>query len=789
MYAIIMKFIRALNSNQSPWQVTLALTLGMFVGLTPTFAPHNLIIILLAFLLNVNLGIFFVSFAIFALISYGFDPIIEGFGYWILTHPAGEEFFTALFNNPLSILTKYNHTMVMGAFATSLILALPLFFTLNFFVAKYRLVISKTPVAKLFLAKPEPKKAGIIRWWGLLLFLVLGGLVAAVFWLLSDQLIKSKLEEALSAPIGYQVTIDRLHTTLSPLGMTIEGVQIPDTKNPMKNSVEIGRLAFNLDIAYLLHKKVLIDELVGEGVQIKTDRKKAAIKLPDPPKVEEPEEEETGLIADAKESANDFFKGIAQDIPDVKTVIKNERFKTLEEGEAALERLKAIKEYWENAVKTKFDKQILKDLEAQYKELEAKAKSIKNEKDVFDVLDKAKAFKARVKALRDEYKGLYNQFESDRKEAKALIDRFPDLPKEDFEALRKKYSFDFDGAFNLTGAIMGDEVQGYINTAIEWYNIAKPYVKQAQALKTQVKGDPIPKAERGVSRVVVYTEWSPKPTWWLKKAGVEMTLPSKNQIAFKLLHATSDQRITKEPMTVAVASMLVKGYEKLAIAWTHDRRGVEKDTVDLDWLGVDFKGFHSGKFLFSPAKINLELGGTIDRGKLESRGDLSFSGVKMTLESPKNELEKLVVNTLSGIDRFVVNMHFWDRPLLPKSSFSSDLDNQLGKRFKEALSARLKEFEAQLKAEIEKIAKAELAKLGASEADIAALEKVIKGETDIASALEEKIGVTLSEDALKKELKKRLEEEAKKKLKEQEDKAKEKLKKEAADKLKGLLKK
>ena len=38
----ILKLFRALNSAQTPWQVTFAITLGMVAGLTPLSAPSTL---------------------------------------------------------------------------------------------------------------------------------------------------------------------------------------------------------------------------------------------------------------------------------------------------------------------------------------------------------------------------------------------------------------------------------------------------------------------------------------------------------------------------------------------------------------------------------------------------------------------------------------------------------------------------------------------------------------------------------------------------------------------------
>ncbi|MDR3347366.1 MAG: TIGR03545 family protein, partial [Helicobacteraceae bacterium] len=667
MYGMLVKLLRALNSSQSPWQASVAIALGAFIGFSPVFAPHNLIIYLLAFLLNVNLGLFFVSVAVFALIGYTIDPLIEALGYHLLTMPQLESTWTALYNNPWSILTSFNNSMVIGSLSLSAALFVPLVLILNAIVGRYRLIIGNMPLLRLLLAKPTGKKPSITRWWGALLFVILAALIVFVAFLFSDRLIKHALEDALSKPIGYQVTIDSLKTSLSPLGVSIEGVRIPDHKNPMQNIVEIGHIGFSIDVAYLLHKKALIDELSADRIALQTPRKTAAVKIADVPSAAKQKEESSS------NAVNDFFSDMAKEIPDAKTLIKNEKLKTIEEAQKALARSKQIREYWENAIKTKFDKKIVIDLEDRYKALEKQAKNLKNERDLLALLESAKAFHAKVKNLREEYAALQKQFESDRKEVAETYRAIIALPKEDYEALRGKYGFDFDGAFNLAQALLGSDVTDTVKTAIEWYEFAQPYIQQAQSLKTNVAGEPLPKPERAKGRIVAFKEIAPKPAWWVKKASFGVITKNGNELEARLFNATADQSRTKEAMVFELTSKVVKGYKQLAIRWIHDRRGVTKETIAFDWLGIEKQGFKSGKFSVAPMKLDWQVQGVIDQGRLEAKGKLKFNNVKMAIDRPKTEIEKLLQQTIATVKTFDVNMRFWDNPLLPKSAFSSDL--------------------------------------------------------------------------------------------------------------------
>ncbi|HEY9202925.1 MAG TPA: hypothetical protein VIM82_01220, partial [Sulfurimonas sp.] len=57
----IIKLFKALNSGQTPWQVTLAIVLGMIMGLTPLSGVQTALILFLALLINIHFGLFLVS--------------------------------------------------------------------------------------------------------------------------------------------------------------------------------------------------------------------------------------------------------------------------------------------------------------------------------------------------------------------------------------------------------------------------------------------------------------------------------------------------------------------------------------------------------------------------------------------------------------------------------------------------------------------------------------------------------------------------------------------------------
>ena len=66
---IIGKILRILNAEATPKQIAGGITLGMIIGLTPTFSLHNIGVIFLILVIRVNLTAAILSMFAFDLIG------------------------------------------------------------------------------------------------------------------------------------------------------------------------------------------------------------------------------------------------------------------------------------------------------------------------------------------------------------------------------------------------------------------------------------------------------------------------------------------------------------------------------------------------------------------------------------------------------------------------------------------------------------------------------------------------------------------------------------------------
>jgi len=133
------KLVKILRSGASPNQIAAGFILGMVIGLTPLWSLHNLIIVFLLIIFNVNFATAIFSFLIFSGFAYLLDPLFHDLGYYLLVDvQALHALWTTMYNVPLLALSRFNNTVVMGSLVSSLILMIPMYFAVRSFVKVYR---------------------------------------------------------------------------------------------------------------------------------------------------------------------------------------------------------------------------------------------------------------------------------------------------------------------------------------------------------------------------------------------------------------------------------------------------------------------------------------------------------------------------------------------------------------------------------------------------------------------------------------------------------------------------
>jgi uncharacterized protein (TIGR03546 family) len=136
---LLAKLVKILRSAASPHQIAAGFVIGMIIGLTPFWTLHNILLIVILIIVNINIGTAIFSFILFSAVAYLADPLFHHFGYFLLVElDSLKSLWTLIYNLPLVALSRYNNTVVMGSFVISLIVSLPVYFLVKTGVIYYR---------------------------------------------------------------------------------------------------------------------------------------------------------------------------------------------------------------------------------------------------------------------------------------------------------------------------------------------------------------------------------------------------------------------------------------------------------------------------------------------------------------------------------------------------------------------------------------------------------------------------------------------------------------------------
>ena len=135
---LIARIIASLNANRRAGEVAAAVAFGALLALIPSANLLWLLLLVLTFFLKVNHAMEMVSLALLTPLAPLLDPWLHQLGLAPLTAGPLQGVFTNLYSVPLLPFTRFNNTVVFGAFAAGVLLWVPLFLLMRFLVRLYR---------------------------------------------------------------------------------------------------------------------------------------------------------------------------------------------------------------------------------------------------------------------------------------------------------------------------------------------------------------------------------------------------------------------------------------------------------------------------------------------------------------------------------------------------------------------------------------------------------------------------------------------------------------------------
>ncbi len=695
MIDLLKKLFKAFNSAQTPWQMSLALSLGMAMGLTPLSGLQTIVLIFLVFIINIHLGLFFVTSTFFAGVAYLFDPLFEQLGFYILTNEALRELFTSLYNSGIMRLTYFNNSLVMGSSVIAFTLVIPMYFVLNKLVYLYRdkiaAKLSQYKIFKTLGIQVTDKKDKIVRIWGAGVFVALSIMVGVFGYMFMDTIAKSALRSGLSKVTSKSVDIAGVNVSFENSRMDVEGLNIYDAK---ESTFKSKNIAIDIDFNQLVLQKYHIENVDVVGMRFNEPRvhdTKAETKT----KVVN--SSSTSIKKDDAKSDDAQSMDLASAFPTPQTLIDRAGLGSVKIVDDAKETVATIEKKYKDALEKDFSDKEIASIKNDLKYLRHKVKT----KDTSTLSSDIK----KIKRLRDtlqEKKRLASQlkkdFKADKKAMKSVLADVKQAGLSDYTHLSNSYKLDAKGGVNVIGVLFGDKTKSYTSSFLKYYTLLKPY------LEDDDKEELTP--PRGEGRWVRYKEQDSQVDIWIKNVNITGVY-DKEAFSATIKNMSSDQKLLNKPTT-----LVVKSDGKL-------QKALDLGLTKLTKANYTFR---------ADAK-------TSDYKRVEAKAKVAYTQTKFSSKY------------LDDVNSFDVEMQLEGKVEAPKWNVSSNLDEKLKKVFAKVLKKKVAKYKKELKNLIDKNTKDSLASLTKDSKTIdkimrkldVSMEGVISSEADLDNT-EKKLG-------------------------------------------------
>lgn len=548
-----------------------------------------------------------------------------------------------------------------------------------------------------------------LRWSGIGAFVVVTVLIGCIWLLLVDGVVERLIEKTGTRVVGARVELDSADLSLLPLGLTLHRLQVTNPDEPMRNAVEIERLAMGMDGLQLLQRKVIIEEMAAQKVRLDTPRRTSGAISKKSPAAPKEKKSGPGLGMPALQ------------IPDVKEVLSRESLHSLELATDFTARLAQDKIQWQQRLAELPDQQKLNEYTTRLQNLKKSGSGLGSllagASEAAAVQQELKADLARLQAAQNDFKAAKAAYQQQLIELK-------NAPQQDIKRLVAKYGLSPQGLGNMGTLLFGDKIGTMVTKGLSWYEKAQPL------LARRSQGTPraeVVKPLRGKGVMVRFQEKEPLPDFLIRTITATVALAA-GDVNGTITNVTPDQDILGAPLSFAFSGDKLQGQGSLALDGVLDRVQPDqgRDLINLkmrDYTIDKLALVSSGELPITLESALADLGLTVTVQGRDLAADLRTSLHAATLTTPagqdNNLLTQALADAVGGITKATVSAKI-DGTLDDYTiAFQSDLDAVLQKALGKTLEKQTARFEQELQKAVQAKVKGPLAEASASQAGLA----------------------------------------------------------------------
>ena len=555
----------------------------------------------------------------------------------------------------------------------------------------------------------EPTRArrvAVFRWKGIIPLLLGLALVAAVWLLLADRILRGTLEEAGTKALGTELDVASLHIDAAQTAVELTGIAIADPFDAKRNLVEIRRLFVELEPAPLLEKKLVVKRLTIGDVRTGTARTTPARAVSG-----------GGFAPSALREMQRWAKQF--DVPLLSfTPIDTIKSIILDPGQLASVKAAIALGQHADSTRTALQRgftslpiqQTLDSSRALLTRLQGTNVRTLGISGARTAVNDVRRAAARVDSLKKQIEALATTARVAVDSLQGGLRAVDDARRSDYDFARRLIKLPSVDAPDVGAALFGKVTIDKVQQALYWTALARQYIPPG-LLPRETAGPP---RLRAAGTTVHFVKPEALPRLLLRRADLDVTIgdgPARGKYIAAVTDATTEPALVGKPMLFAVRRVASgSGLDSLRITGALDHaKARPRDVLTVDAGGVDLPTLPIPGFPYraDPGRGSSTLRLTIDGDQLDARWGLTSGTVGWIADSTAskrlNTIESLVARVLTGVPTLTMQAQITGSLQAPKLAVRSNLDRVVGDQLRNLVGAQVAAAEAKVRARVDSL--------------------------------------------------------------------------------------
>lgn len=616
---------------------------------------------------------------------------------------------------------------------------------------------------------------------GIIGLLVVILIVVALAYVFSDAFIEGQIESFGESIVGAKVEVDDLDFSLIGLSISLDRLQVANPNDTWKNMIETGRVAFDMEVAPLARKKVIINDITMTDFRIGTQRETDGA-IPKKPKSDKP-----GWVDKARESlmqqvaeAPVLNLGMLKRKINVDSLMATFDVQSVDKIQRVRGTADSTFKYWESTISDFKPKHDFQKIEHQIAEI--KPKEVKSVEQLVSTFEKTRNLVETVNGIKNDFQTLKNNSTSGLSQITDSVAKFDDWVNEDFNRIKSKANIGEFSAQNVGKMLFGRAISLPTIDLLEYMGSARKYMPVAQQFMAAGKVEKPPRLE---GQDIAFPLKDGKPDFLIEKIDISAATNQQDtsqalRFAGKITGITSQPHVYGKPLNFDLDALL-PGAKAFGIRGELDHTGdIPKDRFQVNADGIRIGNIDLPKQPHLPTSIVASRGDfnanfAFIGDELDFKLQLDATPVQFQFPegtSNSDVISKVTHSVFGSIERLNLSVGVTGKVDALKLKIGSNIDNILAQRIQdvigESATAARQEIRKRLNAEVEPKKQEALAFIGNKKSEVTSKIDQLQSEIDA------KLGLI---EEKQKEIQKRIAEKKKEGLEDVSDKLKDLFKK------------